>query len=193
MEIYDSVYILHCILLQMFHSVLQEYHTAQTGPRKQIQHLFVWVFSLEDKVSLLLLYKLSTHLKIFCWHKRVCVCMCMFVYVCVFVCVCWRGTDRNLGVCSCHNEMSIFMTCCLLFRMCELFLLQTSASDICTFKHIRMSRNYKASKIKLTVDSSCSLLSTSSALRFFSFKKTKPLFIWRRFTDSNTFFFRRAL
>lgn len=51
------------------------------------------------------------------------------VFVCVFVYVCWRGTDRNLGVCCCHNEMSIFMTCCLLSSVCELF--QTSASVIC--------------------------------------------------------------
>ncbi len=66
-------------------------------------------------------------------QRGVCVRACVCACVRTFVCVCWRGTDRNLGVCSCHNEMSIFMTCCLLSGTCELFPLQTSASDFCTF------------------------------------------------------------
>lgn len=49
-----------------------------------------------------------------------CVCLSVFVE---------GGADRNLGVCSCHNEMSIFMTHCLLSGMCELSLPYTSASD----------------------------------------------------------------
>lgn len=63
--------------------------------------------------------------------------MCERVHVaCVsvrLVAVYWGGTGRNLGVCSCHDEMSTFMTRCLRSGTCELFLLQTFTLDICTF------------------------------------------------------------
>lgn len=148
--------------------------TASSRSTRQLKQLpeskssiSLWqsVFSLEHRESLLLLYKLSTQLKIFCWHKRVFVC----VRVCVFVYVCWGGTDRNLGGWSCHNEMSIFMTCCLLSGMCELFLLQTSASDIWTFTDSRtMCETRKTCKFRLIIDiyfiflSACSVWRTSS-------------------------------
>ncbi len=124
-----------------WHGELQEYQAAQTGPRKQIQHLFVAVSILPRRQSAALttVQAFNATQNLLLTQKGVCVracvrvCVCVFVCVRVFVCICWGGTDRNLGVCSCHNEMSIFMTCCLLSGTCELFLLQTSASDICTF------------------------------------------------------------
>lgn len=99
----------------------------------------------------------STQLWIFCWHKRVFVCLwvCIFVCVYVFVSVYWGDTDRNLVVCSCHSEMSIFMTCCLLsgvnffsFRR----LLQTHYLHIRTALLSIVNINHKARTIKLNAE-----------------------------------------
>lgn len=99
----------------------------------------------------------STQLWIFCWHKRVFVCLwvCIFVCVYVFVSVYWGDTDRNLVVCSCHSEMSIFMTCCLLYGV-NFFsfrrLLQTHYLHIRTALLSIVNINHKARTIKLNAE-----------------------------------------
>lgn len=128
----------------VWHVELQEYQAAQSGPRKQIQHLFVAVsfFSpaLEDRVSLLLLYELSTQLRIFCWHKRVFVCAPVCVCVCIYGCV-YLSASVCLpafaeGVQTGTSEfVAVTLRCQYLWHIvsftCELFLLQTSVLDIC--------------------------------------------------------------
>lgn len=78
-----------------------------------------------------------------CVCPSLCVCVhlwiCVFVCICVFACVCWGGTDRNFGVCSCHTEMSIFMT------RCFFYVWTLSPPDIC-FRYF--TRHYWARLIE---------------------------------------------
>lgn len=129
-----------------WHSELQEYQAAQTGPGEQIQHRFVAVFSLEDRVSLLLLYKLfNTTLNLLLTQKGVCV--SVSVYFCLRLCVrqcLLRGYRQELSSLQLSQwDVNIYD---MLFAIwCELFLLQTSASDT-LFAHshsIIKHREYK--------------------------------------------------
>lgn len=128
----------------------------QDPESKSSVSLWQSVFLREDKVSLLLLNRLSTQVRIFCWQKRVCVCVCDFGRECVpvcFVCVYWGGTDRILGVCSCHKRCQQLwhIVCCLVlvnffssrhyFRCLHIYI-----------KHwTNMRRKWKAVKLPPTI------------------------------------------
>lgn len=72
-------------------------------------------------------------------QNRVCVRVCVRMRTGVFVCVYWGATERNLGVCSCHEEVSIFMTRGLLSGTSE--LLHTWASWLKTLKPVKMTND----------------------------------------------------
>lgn len=109
------VYFLHHFTVQIPDTVsCRSTMMLNQVPGNQILHCFVVVFSpRRQSVAFFTVQAFQHHSESSVDTKRwlwewVC------ILVAVFVGVCWEVTDRNFVVCSCHSEMSIFMTCCFL-------------------------------------------------------------------------------
>lgn len=68
-----------------WHSELQEYQAAQTGPGEQIQHRFVAVFSLEDSVALTTVQAFQ-HNSESSVDTKGCLCVCECVFLSASMC-----------------------------------------------------------------------------------------------------------